>query len=236
MTLRNVVNDILTVLKARYDDSKLTFNSVLYHTLIYANRLKSQHIEKRDTGLFTHTYTEVPVIFNAATNRKYIELPHYIYSFDRDGGVKYITYHHDIDVCRPGFTSTNFTRTTHSSSPVLYWTPEERPCPANPYFIMEFDKTLLLGIEDIDVKLVECGLLSTFDINDYFIELRKIDDLFDFPDELLSILQRQVLDVGRFTMMMPREINDNIQPGDIPTQKIVPVAQATGYNEQNQQQ
>jgi hypothetical protein len=49
----------------------------------------------------------------------------------------------------------------------------------------------------------------------------------DFPDELLIILKRQVLDLGRFTLMLPQErVNDGSDDGarkGVPTNKLVSV-------------
>ena len=70
MTLRDVVNDIHTVLKQKYDDQKITFTHTLYHVLLYGNRLLSQHIDKRDTGKFTHVFPEVSVKKDSTTKRQ----------------------------------------------------------------------------------------------------------------------------------------------------------------------
>ena len=54
-----------------------------------------------------------------------------------------------------------------------------------------------------------------------------MDAELDFPDETLIILKRQVLDLGRFTLMLPQErvndgADDTVNKG-VPTNKLVSV-------------
>jgi hypothetical protein len=231
MTLRNIVFDIETILKQNIDDYKISFNQLLYWTLVYANRLKQQHIEKTDSGLFISVFENVEV--KKSGNKKYIELPEYIFDMNKDSGINYISYASDDTDCLPPYNMITFTRTTHSAVQVLYYTDEEAPATDNPYFIVEKDRIILLGIECIDIPFLEIGIFSSFNIDDYFDGLKTLDENFAFPEQLLSILQRQVLDIARFGLMIPREIkNDgnNIIDEQVPKQKILPVS------EENQQQ
>ena len=81
-------------------------------------------------------------------------------------------------------------------------------------------------------KKIEVGIYST--LKPITSESINLDDVFDFPEELLPILTRQVLDLGRFVMMIPENrINDgqgDISQGQIPTNKLVSV------NEMNEDQ
>ena len=227
MTLRDVVNDIHTVLKQKYDDQKITFTHTLYHVLIYANRLKAQHIEKRDTNQYVHVFNEVAVQKDSVTKRQYLDMPAQIFDFDRDGGINYITYSHDID--DKAFTSVTFQRTRQSAAKVLYWNEDTHPAPDNPYFFMESGKIFLLGLEDIDSIRLEVGLYSAFDIES--VTNDSLDENFDFPLELLPVLQRQVLDIGRFALLIPEELSNDGTSGEqqaqAPTTKIIPVNQTT---------
>ena len=63
-----------------------------------------------------------------------------------------------------------------------------------------------------------------------------MDQVFDFPEETLIILKRQVLDLGRFLLMMPQErINDGatIQSKQVPTNKITSVNEITQETPEN---
>jgi hypothetical protein len=62
-----------------------------------------------------------------------------------------------------------------------------------------------MGIRAIDVNEIEVCLNTTFNPR----TVSSMDDEFDFPQELLPILQRQVLELGRFVMIVPKErVND----------------------------
>lgn len=228
MILRNVVNDFLTVLRQKYDDNKITFPHVLYHTLIYANRLKQQHIEKIDTTLYVHVFQQVEVNRDTDSKRKYIELPAPILNMDMDKGVNYITYDYTIDETYPAYVGVTFTRTTHAKVKVRYYTDDEKPNGDNPYFIVEHGRIYLLGIEDINTPFLEVGLNIAFNPNDYFTGERTLDEEWDFPEALLAVLQKQILDVGRFVLQIPKDILNegaDIQ-SEIPKTKILPVSQA----------
>lgn len=237
--LRHIVDDIEVDLKQTLDDRTITKPQIAYYVLLIANRLKAQHIEKRDSGAFLSTYVDIPIVTettsenpNKVKNRKHFLLPKCIYDYNEDRGIDYISYSVDED-CEldvPRFTKIKFNRTTPSKSEILYYNGYTEPNPSNPYFYRIGDYIYLLGVEKVDVKKVEIGIYTTFDP----VTTIKLDDPFDFPEELLAILKRQVLDLGRFSLLLPQErINDgddSIQNTEVPTQKLVSV------NELNQEE
>ena len=82
-----------------------------------------------------------------------------------------------------------------------------------------------MGIEFIDAEYIEIGIYNTLDPVDEI----DIDSELDFPDELLIILKRQVLDLGRFTLMLPQErVNDG---ADEASRKGIPTNKLVGVNE-----
>jgi len=230
--LRHVVDDIAVDLKQILDDKQVQRSQIAYWVLMVGNRLKSQHIGKRDSGAFLSTFDEVPVETrnvstnpNEIKNRKFIKLPKCIYDYNRDGGIEYISYHvedHQPE-CPPPFTNVTFTRTTPSKSERLYFSEYERPSPKNPYFYRVSDYIYLLGIECVDIKSIEIGIYATLDP---LTEI-DLDAPFDFPEELLIILKRQVLDLGRFALLIPQERVNDGDDGDqntsVPTNKLVSV-------------
>ena len=210
---------------------------------MFANRLKSQHIAKRDSGAYLTTFANVPVqVFGSTTNpnqvknRKYIELPASIFDYDKDGGIEFISYYiEDFEPnCPPPFTNQTFTRTTQKDSSRLYFSKDETPSPKNPYFYRVGKYVYFLGIECANVKNIEIGLYTTFKpITDPDLDM---DQVFEFPEETLIILKRQVLDLGRFVLMMPQErINDGstIQSNQVPTNKITSVNEITQETPEN---
>lgn len=230
--LRHIVDDIAVDLKQVMDDKMVQKSQIAYWVLLVGNRLKAQHIGKRDSGAFLSTFDNIPVEVvnvsknpNEIKNRKFFRLPKCIYDYNMDGGIEYISYcvEDEQPECPPPFTNTTFTRTTPSRSERLYYTKYETPTPFNPYFYRTGDYIYLLGIECVDIKTIEVGLYTTLDP---LTEIN-LDDTFDFPDELLIILKRQVLDLGRFALLMPQErINDgddNAGGQSVPTNKLVSV-------------
>lgn len=241
VVLRYIVDDIATDLKQIYDDKQIQKAKIAYWVLMIGNRLKSQHIEKRDSGAFLHVFTNVPVVVeqsstnpNIVKGRKHIVLPTTIYDYNQDRGIEYISYWIDdeaFDDCPPEFTNKTFTRTTPKVSHRLYYDEDERPSPSNPYFYRTGDRVYFLGIEKVNVEEVEIGIYSAFDP---LTEI-DLDDEFDFPDELVAVLKRQVLDLGRFVLQVPEERKNDgendVAQNAVPTQKIVSVNDAVNKTE-----
>lgn len=245
--LRFVVDDIAKDLKQTFDDKEIQKSQIAYWVLMIGNRLKSQHIVKRRSQAFVHTFVDVPVETVAVTinpgtveGRKRITLPNVVYNFDLDRGVDYISYWVNEEVddkCPPRFTKFTFTRTTPKESSRLYFNDDEKPSPANPYFYVSGNRTgnnfvYFLGVEKVEVKFVEIGIVSAFDP----LTTISLDDPFDFPDELLAVLKRQVLDLGRFALLLPEERKNDgenvISPAEIPTQKLVSVNDPVNKSEE----
>lgn len=240
--LRYVVDDISKDLKQVSDDKKIEKSQVAYWVLMVGNRLKSQHIEKRSSGQFLHTYVNIPVEKvpsstnpNTVQGRKRITLPTPIYDFNMDRGIEYIAYwiedEADCDI-PPEFTNLTFTRTTIKESARLYMDKYEEPSPKNPYFYRSGEYIYFLGIEKVNVKAVEIGIYSTLDP----LTTIDLDAPFDFPEELINVLKRQVLDLGRFVLQVPEERkNDGVsttQGENIPTQKLISVNDSVNKSEE----
>lgn len=235
--LRYIVDDIAKDLKQVFDDKIVQRSQIAYWVLMIGNRLKSQHIAKRDSGMFMHTFAKIPIQTYTAVNnpdqvdnRKYIILPKGIYDYDKDGGIEYISYYVEDEKpgCPPPFTRQTFIRTTPSDAKRLYYTPDETPSPENPYFYVTGKHVYFLGIECVEAKYIEIGIYNTFDP---LTEIN-MDEELDFPDELLIQLKRQVLDLGRFTLMLPQErTNDG---ADAPEGKAVPTNKLVSVNELSQ--
>jgi hypothetical protein len=242
--LRTVVDDLIKDFNQQFDDKKIQKAQVAHWIIIVGNRLLSQHIAKRDSGAFLGIYSDIPI--NVATEslnpniikgRKYIVLPTCIFDYTKDGGVEYISYYMDKQEpnCPPPFTRQTFTRTTPGDSQRLYMSPDETPSPKGPYWYRAGQNVYLLGLECINPKSVEIGIYSTLKpITDPDLDL---DQPFPFPEELLIQLKRQVLDLGRWALIMPEQrTNDGInsdgaQP--VPQGKIVSVNELTEDSPEN---
>jgi hypothetical protein len=231
-TIRFVVYDLLNDLKQIYDDAALTPFKVYYWTLIHADRLRKLHIEKIDSGAYVYRFDNVVVSVDPVTGRNYFELPAAIYDFDKDDGIDYITYPPIYDLSLPMFASTTFTRTTPGKAARLYFREEERPSPSNVYFYRQNKYIYLLGVEEINLNAIEVGLKTSLAPAALDTD---IDAAFDFPQDLIPVLKRQILDMGRFVMQIPADlINDGnvFDSKNMPTQKLVSV---NDIDQQNQQ-
>ena len=228
-TLRYVVYDLLGDFKQLYDDAEFSVFRMTYWVLIYADRLRKQHIEKMSSGAYLQRF-DVPVNINPSTGRHTFELPVGIYDMPNDGAIKYITYAPHIDTDLPVFGSVVFTRTEPSKARRLYFRDDERPSPSNPYFYRENSSIVLLGTEQINVTAIETGLIGNLNPADLSMDL---DQPFDFPQDLIPILKRQILDIGRFVLMLPKDLTND---GASNESKTMPTNKLIGVNEVNQQQ
>lgn len=242
-TLRYVVDDISKDLEQVFSSKSIQKSQVAFWVLMVANRLKSQHIAKISSGAYVYTFTDIPVEIegvgsnpNDIAGRKRIELPKAIYDYDKDGGIEYISFW-DRDAVsvdcpgRPEFTNRTFTRTTPKESERLYYDKFEKPTPSNPYFYRLGKFIYFLGIECADVETVEIGIFSTFDP---MTEI-DLDAPFEFPEELILILKRQVLDLGRFALKMPEDRRndgvDETNAQNVSDQKLVSVNDPINQNQ-----
>ena len=232
-TFRSVVYDIWTILRQNFDDDQITLNHVLYWTTIYADRLRVQHDLKHPSGVSLSVFNAIPVLTDATTGRKYIILPASIYDYDNDGGIEYLSYTYMVDT--NAFTQNTFSWTTAGAAKRLYWTDDERPTPDNPAIYRVGDKVFILGIECIDVNFLEAGLKTTLSYS-----ACDLDEEFSFPPELLPILQRQILDLGRFVLQIPADRTNegdySLKGEDMPKTKIVSVQDMAVQQPQQQQE
>jgi hypothetical protein len=221
-TIRYVVFNLLNSLRQVYTDAALTPFKVFFWVITLADQLRYQHIVKSDTGAFTYKF-EVDVEVDPVTGRNFFTLPTGIYDMENDGGITYITYPATFDMSLPLFVSTTFTRTAPEKAARLYFRSEEVPTPQNPYFYRMNEKIFLLGVEEINLRSIEVGLKTSLGPADLTID---IDTPLDLPAHLLPILERRVLDLGRFVMMVPADkINDGTEweSKNVPTQKLISV-------------
>lgn len=216
--LRHIIDDVAVTLKQTFDDKMIQRSQIAYWILLVGNTLKSQHILKRSSGAFLSTFGNIPLVSsnesvdkNIVKDRKYFVLPETIYDFDNDRAIEYICYVSDGGpLCPPQFTRQTFDRTTPKIAERLYYSRYEKPSPKNPYFYRIGNYIYTLGLEKVDIKFLEIGLYTALD------PLTKIDidQYFDFPDELVSILRRNVIDLAKYSYIFPQERandgNDNV--------------------------
>jgi len=236
-TIRYVVYNLLNSLKQIYDDASLTPFKVFFWVMTLADQLRYQHIVKSGTGAFVYKF-DVVVEIDPVTGRNFFTLPSGIYDMENDGAVQYITYAPGVDLSLPLFASVSFTRTSPEKAARLYFREDEKPKPENPYFYRQNEKIFLLGVEEINLTSLEVGLITSLNPADLTID---IDTPLDLPAHLLPILERRILDLGRFAMAIPSDLqNDGAawESKNLPTQKLVSVndLDQQDRNQQNNQQ
>lgn len=233
--LRFLIDEIVVDLKQTIDDAEINPVAIGFWIITLSNQILAQHIGKRDSGAFMTTWTNVPVIEPTTTTntgivayRKYVVLPASIFDFHKDAGIEYIAYVSDGGPgCPPEFEFVKFERTTPAAAQHLTWSPYTKPSPKRPYYYRTGNYIPLLGIEEISVTGVEMGIYSTIKpINEI-----DIDAPFEFPEELMAVLRRQLLDLGRFILMVPGDNRTNVGADmttdntEAPSQKIASVNQ-----------
>lgn len=236
-SLRLIIYDPLETLKQTVKDRDIQPSQVAYWAVVLMNRLKAQHIEKRDSGAFLTVFTNIPVTYptvmqdqDIVAGRPYFELPGAIFDFNRDGGIDYIAYTSDGGKgCPPEFTYVRFQRTTPGESRHLYMDPYLKPSPENPYFYRARSIVTLLGVEKINVSSLEIGLYMPIEQ----ITSIDLDAPIEFPEELVQILQRQILDLARWNLVTPK---DRISDGTFDTESQVPMSKVASVNELNTNQ
>lgn len=223
MTYRYVVYDLQKSFNAAFDDADFTFNQILYWVMVVANRMRLQQNSVTNSDLFTSTFSHVPVQTDA-NGMKYIDLPVQIMDLPNNAGIVTLTY--NIDTCKcsgPTFAQVWFQPIGMGAVQHLYLDEYTKPSSKNPYFYrighqvdgVGVNRLYLIGIECIDVLDVMIALKATLDPK----SVCNLDDQMPFPDEMVQDLMMQVLQLGRFVMLMPNEnLNDGQDDSELDTQ------------------
>lgn len=220
MTYRYVVYDLQKSFNAAFDDADFTFNQILYWVQVVANRMRIQHNSLTNSDLYTSTFSSIAVQTDSK-GRKYIDLPVQIMELPNNAGIVYITY--NVETCKcegPVFAQTFFSGTAIGAINNLYRDEYTKPSVKNPYFYrvghqvdgVGVNRIYLLGVECIEIEDVEIAVKSSLDPKN----VCNIDDNLPLPDELIQELMMQVLQLGRFVMLMPNENVNDGQDGSEP--------------------
>lgn len=220
MTYRYVIQDLQKSFNAAFDDADFTLNQILYWVMVVANRMRLQQSMATNTDLFTSTFSSIEVKTDSK-GRKYIDLPVQIMDLPNNSGVIYITYNEETCKCEgPSFAQVWFQGVNLGSVQHLYLDEYTKPSAQNPYFYrigdhidgVKVNRIYLLGLECVAVKDVEIAIKATLDPK----TLCNLDEDIPLPQELIQELMMQVLQLGRFVMLMPKEnMNDGEDDADL---------------------
>lgn len=223
MTYRFVVYDLQKSFSASFDDADFTFNQILYWVQVVSNRLRASDNGFTNSDLYTSTFSNVPVSVDA-NGAQYVDLPVQIMNLPNNSGIVYLTY--NVETCKcsgPTFAQTWFQGTSIGAVQNLYLDKYTKPSITNPYFYrvgaqvdgVGVNRLYLLGTECINVETVAIALKASLDPT----SICNIDDQISLPDELIQELMMQVLQLGRFIMLMPNEAtNDGQDDSELDTQ------------------
>lgn len=234
--LKVVIDDIRTTIKQTFDDKEVSRSQVAYMVIIVGNRLLSQHEGKRDSGQFLVPFADIPVEtasdnseMGVIKGRKFIRIPSAIFDFDRDKGVGYIAYYNPDENCKPELYRKTVTRTTPSEIQWLQSNEHTKPSAKSPYWYRAGDVIYLVGLESVPVKYCEAGLFLTIDP----VEKIDIEKPFFFPQELLEVLKRQVVDLARYSFLFKRDgSNDGSDTASDPQSQNVPKIASVNQNKE----
>jgi hypothetical protein len=220
MTYRYVVYNLDKSFNSAFDDADFTINQILYWVMVVANRMRLQQTIATNTDLFTSTFSSVEVKTDSK-GRKYIDLPVQIMDLPNNSGVVYITYNEETCKCEgPSFAQVWFQGVNLGSVQHLYLDEYTKPNAKNPYFYrigdsidgVKVNRIYLLGLECVPVKDIEIAVKGTLDPR----AICSLDDEIPLPDEMIQELTMQVLQLGRFVMMMPKEsTNDGADGSEV---------------------
>lgn len=236
--LRILVDETLETIKQTFDDRVVSKAQVAYWYIICANQLLGKHISKKDSGAFLSVFADVPVV-NVANNsknfvkaRKFLMLPSEIFDFDKDNGVEYMTYTSPGGMgCPPKFEEVKFHRTTPAEAEWLVMNPHTRPSPNNPYWYRVGPNLYLLGVEKVPISTVEMGIYMTVDP----VEKIDIDMPFPFPQELISVLKMNVLDMAKYDFFYPSERQNSGSDDSSEKPLQIPKTQSVNQTPETQQ-
>jgi hypothetical protein len=220
MTYRYVIHDLQKSFNAAFDDADFTLTEILYWVMVVANRMRVQQTMATNTDLFTSTFSSVEVKTDSK-GRKYIDLPVEIMDLPNNSGIVYITYNEETCKCEgPSFAQVAFQGVNLGSVHHLYLDEYTKPTAKDPYFYrigdhidgVKVNRIYLLGVECIPIKDIEIAVKATLDPK----TLCNLDEEIPLPAELIQELMMQVLQLGRFVMMMPKEsINDGTDESEV---------------------
>lgn len=210
-TLRFLVGSAQLQLKQLGDDRQIPLNQLYLWATYFVNKFIYLKAGMMDTGSYLTIFPEVEVKISSTTavnliaGYKYSDLPREILDFDGDRGIKYINYQRGINPEGKSFTTSGFMRISPEKAQRLYYSKYEKPSSSNPYFYRYGKYIGYIGIEDVAVNYLEAGLLTPFDPFVY----HSIDDDIPVLDEFANEIQRLLLEMGRFDLLIPDDrIND----------------------------
>jgi len=234
MTYELMAYDILTQLKKNFDDTDITLNHVIYWIQVTVNKIRKVDMVENDrkSGAYRSVFSPVTIkIDQDLKRRKYVDIPTQIMDLRYEGGVEYMTFNLETCCCAgPEFAQVRIWPTTPGKALRLYGDAYEKPKPDHAYFYRVGDKIngvsvnrfYFMGIECIDVTDIEMGLYTALNPSD----VCNLTDEVPIAEDLVQKVMLEVLSVGRFMMLVPKDrINDGEDMTQAPQVEVPQIAQ-----------
>lgn len=217
MTYLAIADDILITLGYDHDDRVRNRESVLYNVGLVVNRLRRQRLEKEfamtgDRGSTDTLTTYIVPLFAddyVGNGRMFFRLPSELLDIKVNGGIGYICYNSDSG-CGDELVGRHFTQCTPAEADVLRGMEFQRPSPAYPYYFRSrlnngvttfTDRCWLLGVSPT-ITSVEVGLYMALDLSSVDFDPNTEADI---PSDMAYLVKRMVLDLERFSLLVPME-------------------------------
>ncbi len=216
----DLVDDALLAMGFNADDAIMHRAAGMANLAMIIDRIKRQRLEKElmsgqgsrgATDVMT-TYI-VPIEQETYLNgRNYFDLPSNVYDIRLNGGLEYVTYGNRSN-CDKALVGRRFTLASPGEMDMLDGAALQKPSPANPYYYRArlnngtetFTDRVWLAGPGPTVESLEVGLYLTMgDIED-------IDPLaeVDLPADMVYLVKRAMLDLGRWCLLIPQQRTKN---------------------------
>lgn len=211
----DLIDDVLFTMGFTHDDAILHRAAVGYNLGIVINRLKTQRLQKdlRGPGGGRSTSNEITTYIVSIQreptlrNRAYFDLPSGdILDINVNGGVGYLAYASGSG-CKDSLVGKHFTLASPAEMDMLDGHGMQRPSPATPYYFRSrlstpdgiiTNRVWLYGPGPLVTDL-EAGLyMTTADIQNL-----DPDAEVDLPPDMVYLAKRMLLDLGRWSLMIP---------------------------------
>lgn len=215
-TWNSIADNILIALGYNHDDAARSKEAVMYNLGLAASNLLRLRVEKEikvvgDRGTTNNVYTYIVPIQSSDTlnGRLFIPLPGELMDLKYNGGVSYIAYHRTSG-CADNLMGVQFTLASPAEVRTLNNITFQKPSPATPYY---WTSRFAMGAEAPKEYLWMVGpspLMQSVEIGLYMAPaiidpLGDPDAEADIPADLLYHVERLVLGMERFSLLVPQE-------------------------------
>jgi len=110
-----------------------------------------------------------------------------------------MSFYDPDEKCDPDYKIKTIQRTSPKEVQWLMLHEKTKPSPKNSYFWRSGDIFPIVGIETVPISEIEIGIYQTISS----LQDIDLDEVFQFPQELLPQLKREVTDLARYSFLFP---------------------------------